>query len=78
MSGGSCGAVADPPHVRVQLEAGQVRRPHERGQVLDDDVVDRLRPLLEPGEGSRSVRTHSGVPRGAFFSKKTCPSTPSG
>ena len=35
-------------------------------------------PWSSPGEGSTSMRTQSGVPRGAFFSKNACPSTPSG
>ena len=39
-------------------------------------IVSRF--LVDPGLGSTSVRTHSGVPRGVFFSKKTCPSTPFG
>ncbi len=33
---------------------------------------------LPPGVGSSTVRTQPGVWEGAFFSKKDCPSTPSG
>ena len=36
------------------------------------------RALVEPGTGSVSRRTQSGVPPGAFFSKKCAPSTPFG
>ena len=39
-------------------------------------MVSRFLP--EPGEGSRTFRTHSGVCEGAFFSKKAWPVTPSG
>ena len=34
--------------------------------------------FVEPGAGSVTVRTHDGVPRGAFFSKKNGASTPLG
>jgi hypothetical protein len=36
------------------------------------------RPVVDPGTGSRTVRTHDGVPPGAFFSKKLAWSTPLG
>jgi len=39
-------------------------------------IVSRF--FVEPGTGSVTVRTHDGVPRVAFFSKKNAPSTPFG
>ena len=36
------------------------------------------RPMPDPGDGSVTRRTQSGVCEGAFFSKKALPSTPSG
>jgi hypothetical protein len=36
------------------------------------------RDFVEPGTGRRARRTQSGVPPGAFFSKKCAPSTPFG
>ena len=35
-------ASVDPPLRHVQLERGEVGRPDQRGQLVDDDVVDRL------------------------------------
>ena len=35
-------------------------------------------PVREPVVGTSAVRTHDGVPAGAFFSKKLAPSTPCG
>ena len=36
------------------------------------------RPLVDPGEGTVTVRTQGGECRALFFSKNACPSTPSG
>ena len=52
-----------------------------KGEVIDYYV--RVAPYLlphlaDPGTGSRSVRTHEGVPPGLFFSKKLAASTPLG
>jgi hypothetical protein len=69
----------DLPLRDMQLQGGEVRDPGEPGAVLDDRVGDLLAVLEEPGESSVTVRTHSGVPRGTFFSKNTVvPVTPSG
>jgi hypothetical protein len=39
-------------------------------------IVSRF--IVEPGTGRVTVRTQSGVPRAAFFSKKNFSSTPFG
>ncbi len=43
-----------PPHRDVQLEAGQVGRPDQRRQVIDDQVADRGARLPRP----RAARLH--------------------
>ncbi len=43
---------------------------------MTKSIVSRF--MVLPGTGRVTVRTQSGVPRGAFFSKNEGPSTPLG
>ena len=70
---------ARPPLRRVDLERGEVGGPDQAREAVDQREVDRLAVLSSsPGPAAATVRTQSGVPIGAFFSKNFSPSTPSG
>ncbi|MBW3608156.1 MAG: hypothetical protein KY463_07335, partial [Actinobacteria bacterium] len=47
--------VGHPPHVRVQLQRGKVRGPHQRRQVVDDGEQRLYRVYIEPREAVATV-----------------------
>ena len=49
-----------------------------RSSQIGKRMVPSPLPEREPVVGTSTVRTHDGVPGGAFFSKKLDPSTPCG
>ena len=61
---------------RAARLASQVRV--ARSSQIGKRIVPSPLPAREPVVGTSCVRTHDGVPDGAFFSKKLDPSTPCG
>ena len=70
-----------PPHRDVQLEGGQVGRPDQRRQVIDDQVADRRRPAPATANCATPRPRCGSSPAGgagACLAKNDSASTPSG